>query len=52
MKMTDKAEFVKTVSSNIPAPPAYFFHDAGLNKNGYEILTTLVEKNNIPLELK
>lgn len=33
-KFTDKNEFIKAVTANIPKPPSYFFHDAGLNQKG------------------
>ena len=33
-KFTSKEQFVKELTLNIPAPPKYFFHDAGLNQKG------------------
>jgi hydroxyacylglutathione hydrolase len=33
-KFTDKNEFIKAATANIPKPPSYFFHDAGLNQKG------------------
>jgi hydroxyacylglutathione hydrolase len=33
-KFTDKDEFVKALTANIPKPPKYFFFDAGLNQKG------------------
>ena len=36
MLADDKDAFIKTVTSDLPVPPAYFFKDAGINKTGYE----------------
>jgi hydroxyacylglutathione hydrolase len=39
-----KEEFVKIVSSNLPAPPQYFFHDAMMNKAGAEGVQEALEE--------
>jgi hydroxyacylglutathione hydrolase len=46
-----KEEFIHIVSSNLPTPPAYFFHDAVLNKSGYEELDKILEKSLKKLEI-
>lgn len=43
MKTRDKAEFIKVVTEGISAPPAYFFEDAALNKNGYALLDDIMQ---------
>lgn len=35
-KFTDREDFVKAVSANLPTPPKYFFYDASLNQKGAE----------------
>ena len=52
MLIKDRNEFIKTLTTNLPTPPAYFFHDVGLNKNGYENLEDLVKKNKVPLDIE
>lgn len=39
-------EFIELVTSNLPTPPAYFFYDAGMNKQGYESIEKVLEKSN------
>ena len=41
----DKQEFIKTLTSNIPAPPNYFFYNAALNKTGNTPLLSEIQKN-------
>lgn len=41
-----KEDFIKEVTDGLLAPPPYFFKDAMMNKNGYESIDTVVEKNN------
>lgn len=36
-KFTNKEEFVKELTANLPKPPKYFFYDAGLNQKGPQI---------------
>lgn len=40
-----KSEFVKAVTEGLSAPPAYFFHDAVINKKGYECIDEVMKKN-------
>lgn len=35
-KFTDRQEFIKALTTDIPKPPKYFFFDAGLNQKGAE----------------
>ncbi len=44
-------EFIKQVTDGMQPPPAYFFSDAKLNKQGYLALDTLIEKANQSLSL-
>jgi len=39
----NKDEFINQVLDGIKAPPAYFFEDAALNKNGYKPIDDLVK---------
>ncbi|HTF03394.1 MAG TPA: rhodanese-like domain-containing protein [Bacteroidia bacterium] len=50
MKITDRDEFIKTVTEGLAAPPQYFFKDAAINKNGYENIDNVLERNVIPLD--
>jgi glyoxylase-like metal-dependent hydrolase (beta-lactamase superfamily II)/rhodanese-related sulfurtransferase len=43
--INDKNEFITAVTSDLPVPPAYFFKDAFINKNGYESYEDVVKKN-------
>ena len=40
-----KSEFVKAVTEGLEAPPKYFFMDAMLNKQGYENIDEVLNKN-------
>jgi glyoxylase-like metal-dependent hydrolase (beta-lactamase superfamily II)/rhodanese-related sulfurtransferase len=40
-----KEAFVDAVTEGLAEPPAYFFMDAMLNKNGYTTIDTVIEKN-------
>lgn len=46
-----REEFIAQVTGGILPPPAYFFRDAAINKNGYEPLESLVKKNTRALSL-
>ena len=50
-KFTSKEEFVKEVSSNIPAPPKYFFYNAGLNQKGATSYELALKKAHVPLTI-
>lgn len=40
-----KADFVLAVTEGLSAPPAYFFQDAMINKNGYDSLDVVKARN-------
>jgi hydroxyacylglutathione hydrolase len=44
-----KAEFIQVVTEGLAPPPAYFFHDAMINKKGYESLDLVIARNNTKL---
>ncbi len=46
-----KPEFIKAVTDGLGSPPPYFFHDAIMNKKGYENIDTLLEKNTKKLDV-
>lgn len=46
---TNKEDFIDDITSGLTAPPAYFFSDASINKNGYDSLDILLDKNLKPL---
>jgi rhodanese-related sulfurtransferase len=50
MKITDRDEFIATVTSGLSAPPQYFFKDAMINKNGYENIDHVLERNVVGLD--
>jgi hydroxyacylglutathione hydrolase len=55
MKITDRKEFIATVTDGLSAPPQYFFKDAMINKNGYESIENVLERNVVgvsPLKAK
>ncbi len=47
-----REEFVIKVTAGLEEPPKYFFMDAGINKNGYESIDEVMERNAIGLEPK
>lgn len=46
-----RAEFIQKVTEGILPPPAYFFEDARINKEGYESIDSVISKNNKSLSL-
>ncbi|MDQ3192719.1 MAG: MBL fold metallo-hydrolase [Bacteroidota bacterium] len=40
-----KENFIKVVTEGLSAPPKYFFHDAAINKKGYESIDEVMKKN-------
>ncbi len=40
-----RSEFIREVTDGLVAPPAYFFSDARINKQGYESLDSVLKKN-------
>ena len=51
LKHTSKDDFIQDITFGLTPPPAYFFKDAGINKNGYDLLEHLLEKNMKPLRV-
>jgi len=49
MKITDRNEFIATVTDGLSAPPQYFFKDAMINKNGYENIDQVLARNVVPV---
>lgn len=45
LREMSKTEFVNEVTEGLVAPPAYFFSDARINKQGYESLDSVMKKN-------
>ncbi len=45
LKAQSKEEFIKEVTHNLTPPPAYFFVDAAINKNGYSNLEDVMMRN-------
>ena len=48
----NKEDFVREVTEGLSAPPAYFFDDARINKQGYESINLVMKKNMIPLSIE
>ncbi|HNP97455.1 MAG TPA: MBL fold metallo-hydrolase [Bacteroidia bacterium] len=46
-----KEEFIKEVTEGLVAPPAYFFSDARINKQGYEAIDAVMKNNLRPLSV-
>ncbi len=46
-----KNEFIKTVTTGLPNPPAYFFKDASINISGYDSYDAIMSKELIALHL-
>lgn len=46
-----REEFIQTLTAGITPPPAYFFADASINKNGYTSIDNVIEKNVKPLNV-
>jgi len=44
-----REEFVKKITEGIAPPPAYFFEDARINKQGYEPIDQVISTNSNPL---
>lgn len=45
LTINDKEAFIAAVTSDLSVPPAYFFKDAFINKNGYVSYDDVVKKN-------
>jgi hydroxyacylglutathione hydrolase len=51
LRPTSKAEFVRLVTADQPAAPAYFAYDAGLNRSEHATLGQVLERALAPLPL-
>ena len=51
VQQMSKADFVKSVTEGLLAPPPYFFNDAMMNKNGYQETEALLEASQKGLEV-
>ena len=49
LKEQTKEDFIKQVTDGILPPPAYFFEDARINKNGYNPIDEVLRGNSRPL---
>ncbi len=45
LREMSKADFVKELTEGLTPPPAYFFKDAAINKNGYDAIDDVKKKN-------
>ncbi len=45
LREMSREEFIQEVTEGLVAPPAYFFSDARINKQGYESLDAVMKKN-------
>lgn len=45
----NKEQFIENVTNNQPLAPSYFFKDALINKQGYDLLDDILKKSNIAL---
>lgn len=52
MQDLSRSEFISKVTDGILPPPAYFFEDARINKEGYESIEKIIEKNTKALSLQ
>lgn len=46
-----KEDFIHALTEGLTAPPAYFFEDARINKEGYASISSVMKKNLRPLEI-
>jgi len=49
LKDQTKEAFIKELTSGILPPPQYFFEDARINKEGYEAVDVVIDRNSRPL---
>ena len=49
LQPTSREDFIREVTDGLLAPPPYFFKDVMMNKNGYESIDAVLEKNYIAL---
>ena len=48
----DKSEFIKVLCNEIPTPPAYFFHDAAMNKRSVPSMEEVLKQNKVGLSVE
>lgn len=51
MKANNKEDFIKKVIDGLPEPPAYFFMDSQINRNGYLNIDEVLMNNIVPLSV-
>lgn len=51
LRFTDKDEFIRAVTTDLPTVPGYFFKDARLNRTGYDSYHQVYENNLKPLSI-
>jgi len=51
LKDQSREEFIKQVTDGILPPPAYFFEDARINKEGYDSIDQVMTENSKPLSV-
>jgi len=49
LRAMSKEDFIKELTDGLIPPPAYFFSDAMINKQGYAAIDTVMKKNMTPL---
>jgi glyoxylase-like metal-dependent hydrolase (beta-lactamase superfamily II)/rhodanese-related sulfurtransferase len=52
LKAMSREEFIEKVTEGILPPPHYFFEDARINREGYNPIDTVIQKNKRPLPVK
>jgi rhodanese-related sulfurtransferase len=52
LRIEDREEFVRQVTSGLEAPPAYFSASARINQQGYEDMDTVLERSAKPLDVQ
>jgi len=50
LKDQSKDAFIKELTTGILPPPQYFFEDARINKEGYEAIDIVIDRNSRPLK--
>lgn len=49
LRASSKEAFIEQVTSGIVPPPAYFFEDARINKEGYQPIADVIKQGMVPL---
>ncbi len=52
LRNLSKEDFILAVTEGLTAPPAYFFEDARITKEGYDSINIVMKKNMLPLSLE